>query len=243
MRYQVEARSRQQQLFSYLALRATDIVADIGCGTGYFTGLIQHQVAYALGVDIDLQALRLAKRFYQRLDFVLGSATRLPLKDEAVTKVLCTEVLEHVADDSRVVAECFRILRDYGVLSCSTPNASFPFRSRKSSHQGPQGPEFHFRRGYSPPAFQRLLSRAGFDSIQLSYALPMLGTLLVEVLKRIYSAAYRPLRSQSELARLNASRAFKTYKLIFPILLFLINVGLPRSLGGSILVVKARRTK
>lgn len=242
MFYQVEARSRQEILFRYLALETTDVVLDVGCGTGYFTNLMWDKAARVVGVDMDLASVRVAKKFSPKQDFILSDATKLPIKSQAVTKILCSEVLEHVSDDMGLTNECCRVLRDGGVMVCSSINASFPFHSRKSSHTK-AGSEFHIRVGYSVASLCQLLSRAGFGSIQISSALPMLGTLVVEVLERTYSALYQPLRSQSELARLDHNRILKLYKLFFPFLLRAVRVTFPKSLGGSILVAKALRPK
>ena len=102
------------------------------------------------------------------------------------TRCCCTEVLEHVADDSAVAEECYRILREGGVFVLSSPNASFPIRSKKSSHTE-AGPELHVRPGYSPFQLKDLLRQAGFTHIQLAFALPLIGTLLVEALERLYT--------------------------------------------------------
>jgi ubiquinone/menaquinone biosynthesis C-methylase UbiE len=238
MQYQPEIRARQQELLRYLALQRKDIVIDLGCGTGYFTSLIKDSVEYAVGADIDSAALAIAKEYCPDQDFLLSDASRLPFRDNAATKILCTEVLEHVLDDQRLVGECFRILRDEGAIVCSSPNAGFPFRSRKSSHTE-AGPELHVRAGYSPASLRQLLTRAGFSSMQLCYALPMMGTLLIDVLERTYSAAYTPLRSQAEFMRLERSPVFGFFKALFPLMLRVTSITFPKTLGGSILVARA----
>jgi 2-polyprenyl-3-methyl-5-hydroxy-6-metoxy-1,4-benzoquinol methylase len=195
------------------------------------------RVARIVGIDVDLASLRVAKRFSLEHDFVLSDATQLPLKDRAVTKVLCSEVLEHVADDAGLASECFRVLQTGGVFVCSSPNAAFHFRSKKSSH-AKQGAELHVRKGYSPVSLRELLTRAGFRSIRFSYALSLLGTLVVEVLERTHTMMYGPLASQSELVRLSRNRIFKAF---FPFLLFAVGIVRPKAQGGSILVAKAFR--
>jgi ubiquinone/menaquinone biosynthesis C-methylase UbiE len=238
MYYQVEARARQHQLLVSLDLTKDDFVVDVGCGTGYFSYLIGDKVASIVGVDIDSSSLRVAKRFLPEQDFILSDATQLPIRNQVVTKVLCSEVLEHVSDDARLVSECYRILRMGGVFVCSSPNATFPMRLRKSSHLK-QGAEFHVRIGYSPTSLRELLIKAGFESVCLSFALSILGTLMVEILERMYTIMYGPLSSQSELVRLQRSRIFRTF---FPFLLFVVGIFNPKGHVGSILVAKAFRT-
>ena len=45
MKYQVEARSRQESLLRFLNVQKDELVLDIGCGTGYFTGLVREDTS------------------------------------------------------------------------------------------------------------------------------------------------------------------------------------------------------
>jgi len=241
MEYQPEARSRQQYLMRYLGVQRDDIVLDVGCGTGYFAGLITLEGCQrTIGCDLDEEALRIAKKLNRNLDFVQADGVHLPIRNSAVTKILCTEVLEHVLDDTGLATEFSRVLMSGGVLVCSSPNSSFVFHSKKSTHTS-GGPELHVRAGYSPKSIVGLLAAAGFVAIDISYALPLLGTLLVEALERVYATLFGPLQSQSELARLENRPLFKVYRLIFPILMGLVTFPIPRNYGGSILVAKATK--
>ena len=238
MHYQPEARAREEHLLRYLSLGKTDSVVDVGCGTGYFTSLIARRGCNVIGVDMDVEALRVAKKYNPRQDFILADVTNLPFRNRVAGKALCTEVLEHIPNDLKVVKECFRILAGRGVLVCSSPNASFPFGSMKASHTE-LGPEYHFRTGYSLTGLKELLICGGFRSLKFSYALPTLGTIFVEFMERTYSIIYGPLRSQSELARLDQSRFFKLYKFLSPFILLMVNLSRPCSQSGSILVARS----
>ena len=242
MKYQVEARSRQESLLRFLNVRKDELVLDVGCGTGYFTGLVNEQgCRQAVGLDVDLESLRIAKKLNHNQDFVRADCVRLPIRNRVANKVLCTEVLEHVPNDDALATEFSRVLISGGTLVCSSPNESFVFRSKKSSHTA-HGPELHVRGGYSQESIIRLLSGAGFTAIEIAYALPLLGALFVEVLERAYVKLYDPLESQSQLAQLETKKIFKLYRLVFPILLILVTLPLPRTYGGSILVARAAKT-
>ncbi|HEU0163979.1 MAG TPA: methyltransferase domain-containing protein, partial [Thermomicrobiales bacterium] len=41
--------------------------------------------------------------------------------------IVCSEVLEHLPDDGKAVAEMFRVLKPGGVLTVTVPSAKFPF--------------------------------------------------------------------------------------------------------------------
>jgi SAM-dependent methyltransferase len=96
-------------------------VLDLGCRDGALTQ------AYAggneiVGVDADREALAEAEK--------LGIETRwadldepLPFEDESFDAVVAGELLEHLRDPRRVVAEVGRVLRPGGTFVASVPNA------------------------------------------------------------------------------------------------------------------------
>jgi SAM-dependent methyltransferase len=93
-------------------------VMDVGCqnprrwiGPGYFT----------LGYTGDTQSDR------------IGDVTNLPLQDEELDAIVCTEVLEHCAEPFYAVLEMHRVLKTGGLLLVTSPffwpwhgNAHYP---------------------------------------------------------------------------------------------------------------------
>lgn len=57
--------------------------------------------------------------------FQVASVTALPFADDRFEHVLCTEVIEHVANPQQAVGELLRILRPGGRLVLTTPNRVF----------------------------------------------------------------------------------------------------------------------
>jgi len=115
-----------------LGLRLGDRVLDVGCGTGRHVIEALRRDCYAVGVDCD-------RRELGRLQFygyclaaeggmrgggaaVLGDGARLPFRDGAFDRVICTEVLEHVPDDHLLVRELARLLRPGGTIAVSVPD-------------------------------------------------------------------------------------------------------------------------
>lgn len=96
--------------------RAGAVLVDVGCGGGL---LAPHVDGYRqVGVDLVESGLTLAAR-YGVLP-VQGDAHALPLADEVADVVVAGEVLEHVPDLDRVVAEIARILRPGGTVIVDT---------------------------------------------------------------------------------------------------------------------------
>lgn len=68
-----------------------------------------------------------AKRWwYVNLDMdtkpnIYGDVQQMPLREQSVDCILCTEVLEHLTFPERCVGEMYRILRDGGLVLASVP--------------------------------------------------------------------------------------------------------------------------
>jgi len=101
---------------------------DVGCSIG----VIDEHLAMAwphweiVGVDIDAEALRLARTRCADLFLCLGDAMRLPFPDATFDLVLCAQVYEHVPDWRRLLWEIHRVLRPGGICFFSGPNRLFP---------------------------------------------------------------------------------------------------------------------
>jgi SAM-dependent methyltransferase len=108
-------------------------VLDIGCGSGRHTaaacGLARARV---VGIDpclADLRAARERLELHARLGAQAGGTwsllaadgLRLPFRDECFDLVVCSEVLEHIADDRRALAEIVRVLKPGARLVVSVP--------------------------------------------------------------------------------------------------------------------------
>jgi len=91
---------------------------DVACGGGVMAPLVR-QAGYAhVGVDLGVPALREARR--HGVAVARADAVQLPFPDEVFDVVVAGEVLEHVPDPHRLVAEACRVLRPGGRLVLDT---------------------------------------------------------------------------------------------------------------------------
>ncbi len=93
---------------------ATTIV-DVGCGTGANLAMLADQYD-CVGIDTSSEAVRLAAGRFPQARFVCGAAYEMPSLLEAAQLIMLNDVLEHVADDFRMLSE---------LLSRATPGAHF----------------------------------------------------------------------------------------------------------------------
>jgi len=100
-----------------------DAVVEVGCGLGQYTAVAAERVEQAIGVDLSLAFLVLArKRLGGRGAVVAAEAERLPFRDGSAAAVIAADVIEHVADQRRSIEEMGRLLIPGGFLFLSTPN-------------------------------------------------------------------------------------------------------------------------
>ncbi len=151
-------------------VRPGDGALDLGCGAGEFTALLAEAGASAVGVDVAEAALARGRARHPELDFRLAQIEGpLPLEDNAVDLVWCSEVIEHVADTAAWLSEVRRVLAPRGRLLLTTPSHG---RARLAlggieRFSEPLGDHLHL---YSRRSLRALLAEFGFGEIAVRAA-------------------------------------------------------------------------
>lgn len=128
--------------------RAGGTLLDIGCGNKAYEKLFAERVRKYVGCDVVQSSER-------RVD-VISLASELPFDDGSFDTVLCTQVIEHVADHRAVLSEAFRVLRPAGLLILSGPMYWPP-------HEEP----YDFFR-FTEHGLRYLLGEVGFGDIEIA---------------------------------------------------------------------------
>jgi len=89
-----DAWQKPQEVIEALKLKPTEVIADIGAGSGYFTRRFARHVAKVYAVDID-EAL-LAKTTGDKIEAVLAAAHDPKLPAASVDTVFICNVLHHI---------------------------------------------------------------------------------------------------------------------------------------------------
>src|SRR6195952_138911 len=90
------------------------VLVDLACGGGLMAPYAARLGYRHVGVDLGRPGLELGRE--QGMLAVEGSVLAVPLADGCADVVVAGEILEHVADDVAVLAECARLLRPGGTL-------------------------------------------------------------------------------------------------------------------------------
>ena len=150
---------------------------DAGCGTGHFTREIAALGGRVTGVDgaEDMVAAARSLGAGDRGDVVYRTSTdlaRLPDADGAFDGVLCSSVLEYLAEPERTLAEFGRVTRQGGALVLSLPNARALIRmvhavqfavTKVVLSEPTPGYWAHMTRMWTPAEAGSFVSAAGFE--------------------------------------------------------------------------------
>jgi len=132
-----------------IAIAPNAAVADIGCGSKPYQRFFPGAAIYC---GIDLPANLSANKLEKRAD-VYADLRTLPVADESFDVVLCTQVLEHIPDPARVLAEAHRILRGGGLAVVTVPFLA-------AEHEVP-----HDYLRFTSFGITALLERCGFEAV------------------------------------------------------------------------------
>lgn len=129
------------EVFRGIHIGPEDTVVDVGCGDGGNSLFCARRGAHVTAIDIDPQVIstleaRLAEAAPDAHATHVSDANPLPLGDAVATRVICTEVLEHVDDPDQVLAELFRIGKPGARYLLTVPDA---LQENMQKHVAPPG--------------------------------------------------------------------------------------------------------
>ncbi len=151
-----------------------ELAIDVGCGGGtYAIELLAPKAKRVVALDYRWQHAwmtreRALRRGLSHLDVIVASAEALPFMSQTADLMLCAEVLEHLSDDRRAMAEFARVSRDHCRLVCSVPYPPAPI----------ENPD-HVREGYTRSELEGILSSAGFLIREVRFCMFTLSRLVM----------------------------------------------------------------
>jgi len=101
-------------------------VLDLGCAGGFMAEALDERGAWVTGIDPAGEAIAAARQHAELtgrdIAYETGVGESLRFDDDSFDVVVCVDVLEHVDDLDRVVAEIARVLRPGGLFLFDTIN-------------------------------------------------------------------------------------------------------------------------
>ncbi len=124
----LESKERKKQqdpkkIIEILALKQTDIVADLGCGSGYFSVPIAEKVDKVYAIDIQREMLdflqqKIREQQIANIEPLLSKETnQIPLQNESITVLLTVNTLHEFQDKKQMITEIHRVLKPLGKVA------------------------------------------------------------------------------------------------------------------------------
>ncbi len=140
-------------------------VLDVGCGEGVLTARWAEQLGSSPVVGIDLDDPKLRREWEMRsrpnLEFRTSSAENLPFPPDQFDLAAAIEVLEHVPDPERTVAEMARVARRHVLVSVPREPLWRALNVARGAYLGQLGNTPGHLNHWSKRGFVRLLARHG----------------------------------------------------------------------------------
>lgn len=154
-----------------------DRVLDLGCGAGRHAFESARRGCVTVASDRDAGELHAVTDMFAAMDdageidspagqhighAVVADATALPYPDASFDRIIAAEVLEHIVDDERAIAELARVLRPGGTIAVTVPAraAERVCWALSADYHAPAVPDGHVRI-YSAGELRTKLAAAG----------------------------------------------------------------------------------
>ncbi|MBO9667435.1 MAG: 3-demethylubiquinone-9 3-O-methyltransferase [Bdellovibrio sp.] len=99
-------------------------VLDLGCGAGFLSNDLAHAGHRVAGIDLSESSLKVAecRDHTHSVKYQMGDVYKVPFEANSFDVVCAMDLLEHVSEPSRVLAEASRVLRPGGLFFFNTFN-------------------------------------------------------------------------------------------------------------------------
>ncbi len=224
-------------------------VLELGCSAAYMSRQLHRLGGWWVGADMDLPVVA----YYRKVNAcpVVVVKEKLPFAENSFDLVVMPDYLEHVEQDSRLLEEVSRTLRESGELILTVPRDGGLLINRLRSLIGLKPEVYgHRRAGYSPEELRELLQQAGFRLEQEGAYSGFFTELWETILnffyfrlmgkgKRRRSGGISPVEEKDFV---KAKKMFLFYSAVYPFaLLFRLIDRIFFFLPGHVLFVKAKK--
>jgi 2-polyprenyl-3-methyl-5-hydroxy-6-metoxy-1,4-benzoquinol methylase len=157
------------ELYKGFRVAAEDVVLDVGCGGGSNALFCANQGAHITFADIDKDMVLHTSRLVQgtsarKVDAIVTDANPLPRPDGMFTRIVSTEVIEHVADPRAFLSELVRVGKSGALYLLAVPDPASENIYKKIAHPSCFEHPNHIRI-LDRSEFEKLVSEAGLEIV------------------------------------------------------------------------------
>ncbi len=224
---------RKRAVEKAMRAEAKELVLEVGSGISPVLTSWDRMV-YS---DASASAMEELKKMQGKGQYIVADATKLPFADGSFSHVIASEVLEHIPDDRRALAEISRVLKPEGALIVTIPHRQFYFAHDDRYVE-------HYRR-YELKDLTALLAEAGMEPVDVRKVLgplekiTMCGvTLYASLLEKRHQN--KPAGEKRKTLSRFAIHTFKWFNRFYAAAVWLDAQIIPRPLS-TVLLVKAKK--
>lgn len=243
--FSIKKKIKNNLIYRLLDIAKDDSICDVGCGAGVLSYQLSKSSNMIVGIDLSYENIRETNSlsFNGKQNFLVGSALYLPFKKNCFDKVVCTEVLEHIHQDTQVLKEIHKILKHKGIVILTTPNSKKHLLIKlwrkllgitNETHE-------HVRDGYTVGELQKRLGLQ-FKILLIEFYSKIFVELIENFLNGIQIQWYqskgkkRIIKSEASLL---TSKLFSFYKIIYQVLWRIANLDEGLNTWGHHILIKA----
>ena len=112
----------KKELIEIMNIQITDIIIDVGSGTGDLINLIlkKELIKTIYSVDLNKEMLKYGKKRFnnRKIKFIKANAESLPFKNDYFDKYIISFCLRNVTNIKKALQEAFRVLKPGGRFYC-----------------------------------------------------------------------------------------------------------------------------
>ena len=190
------------------SLKNNGYLLDIGCGNASQTEYFARHFTQTVGVDLQFHRLpgfqkELIDSGISNIELMGANSQNLPFNHDVFDYVTCFEVLEHVVEQQRTLAEIWRVLKPNGIIILSVPHRWWIFETHgadlpvlpwnrvplfswlpKSIHD-----RWARARNYTRKETEKIVKETGFSQIQIKLLTAPMDVVKNEKLQKLLRAA------------------------------------------------------
>jgi ubiquinone/menaquinone biosynthesis C-methylase UbiE len=115
-------RRRVKAILHFLAASSSDTVLEVGCGAGNVLEQVRSRSLFGLDLSPFLLAKSQQRLAAKKAKLIQANAEKLPFVNGCFSRLICTEVLEHVRNPRQVICEMVRVASANAIVVISVPN-------------------------------------------------------------------------------------------------------------------------
>ncbi|MDP2649504.1 MAG: class I SAM-dependent methyltransferase [bacterium] len=118
---------RFNPLYGLIGKLRNETVLDIGCGRGEISSYCVQRGSKAYGIDYSKDAIKIAKKTFNKVNFKIMDASKLQFKDHFFDKIILLDFVEHIYPKEllTILEEVKRVIKPNGIIIIHTPNLWF----------------------------------------------------------------------------------------------------------------------